>query len=117
MRVCGCDVKIPNGEHADLGTKIEDYALNPWHREGRHKARVFESVLGITTANKEVLANALRSAVENSDDAEFQGNNGHGDVYVLRFPLTTEQGAGTILTVWIIRGGEDFPRLVTCYIL
>ena len=52
MRVCGCDVKIPNGEHADLGTKIEDYALNQWHREGSHKARVFESVLSITTANK-----------------------------------------------------------------
>ena len=32
MRVCGCDMKIPNGEHADLGTKIEDYALNQLHR-------------------------------------------------------------------------------------
>ena len=74
-------------------------------------------MLSITTANKEVLANALRSAVENSNDAEFQGNNGHGDVYVLRFPLLTERGAGTILSVWIIRDGEDFPRLVTCYIL
>jgi hypothetical protein len=110
-------VKIPNGERADLGSKIEDYTLNQWHWEGRHKARVFESLLGITTANKEVLANGLRSAVENSDDAEFQGNNGHGDVYVLRFVLATERGTGTILSVWIIRDGQDFPRLVTCYIL
>lgn len=110
-------MKIPNGDHADLGTKIEEYVLNPWHREGRHKARVFESVLGIATINKEILVKGLRMAVENSDDAEFQGNNGHGDVYVLRFLLATERGAATVLSAWIIRDGEDFPRLITCYIL
>jgi len=110
-------VKIPNGDRADLGTKIEEYVLNPWHREGRHKARVFESVLGIAATNKEILVDGLRTAIENSDDAEFQGNNGHGDVYVLRFPLATERGAATILSAWIIRDGEDFPRLITCYIL
>lgn len=110
-------MKIPNGDRADLGTKIEDYVLNPWHREGRHKARVFDSALGITTANKEVLVDALRSVVENSDDAEPQGHNGHGDVYVLRFPLATERGAESVLSTWIISDGEDFPRLITCYIL
>ena len=110
-------MKLPSGDRADLGTKIEDYVLNLRHWEGRHKARVFESVLGITLANREVLRQAILSAAENSDEAEPLGNNGHGEVYVLRFPLGTDRGRATVLTVWIIRDGEDFPRLVTCYIL
>lgn len=43
--------------------------------------------------------------------------NGHGEVYVLRFPLETQRERATVLTVWIIRDSEDFPRLITCYIL
>ena len=110
-------MKLPNGDRADLGTKIEDYILNPRHREGRHKARVFESVLGITTANTKTLREAIVWAAVNSDNAEALGDNGHGDLYALRFPLETQDGSATILTVWIVRYGEDFPRLVTCYIV
>ena len=51
------------------------------------------------------------------NDAEFQGNNGHGDVYVLRFSLATERAAAAVLSAWIIRDGEDFPRLITCSVL
>ena len=110
-------MKLPNGHRADLGTKVEDYVLNPRHWEGRHKARVFDSTLGITSANQEVLRRAILRAAENSDEAEPLGNNGHGDVYILRFPLATARGRATVLTVWIIRNGEDFPRLVSCYIV
>ena len=39
--------------------KLEDYTLNPLHAEGRHKARVFGSVLGITASNAHVLRQAL----------------------------------------------------------
>jgi hypothetical protein len=50
-------MKLPNGERADLGSKIEDYVLNPSHWEGRHKARVFESMLGITLSDHPKPAN------------------------------------------------------------
>ncbi len=103
-------MKLPNGDRADLGSKIEDYALNPWHWEGRHKAWVFESVLGITLTNREVLREAILSTAENSEEAEPLGNNGRGEVYVLRFPLETPRGRAAVLTVWIVRDGEDFPR-------
>ena len=56
-------MKLPNGEHANLGAKLEEYLLNPLHWHGQHKARVFESALGITVANQEVLAHALLSVV------------------------------------------------------
>jgi uncharacterized protein DUF6883 len=52
-------MKRPNGDRADIGTKLEDYALNFRHWEGRHKARVFESMLGITLANGDVLRQAI----------------------------------------------------------
>jgi hypothetical protein len=110
-------MKLPNGDHADLGTKIEDYVLNPSHWEGRHKARVFESVLGITINNQQVLGEAILAAAVNSEEVEELGDNGHGMVYVLRFPLTIANRTAMILTAWIIRHEEDFPRLITCYIL
>ena len=44
--------ETPNGDGADLGTKIEDYVLNLRHWDGRHRARGFESALGITLANR-----------------------------------------------------------------
>jgi hypothetical protein len=110
-------MRLPNGNRADLGTKLEDYVLNPRHREGRHKARLFESVLGVTLANTGVLRQAILSAAENSEDAAPLGNNGHGEVYVLRFSLKTEKGSARVFTAWIVQNSEDFPRLVTCYIV
>jgi len=66
-------MKIPNGDRAELGTKVEDYSVNPLHRQGQHKARVFESVLGITLANANVLRTALLHAAANSEDAVHNG--------------------------------------------
>jgi len=110
-------MKIPNGDQAELGTKVEEYSLNSLHRQGQHKARVFESVLGITLANADVLRTALRHAAANFEDAIHNGNNGYGDLYELRFSLVTSKATATVLSAWIIRNGEDFPRLVTCFIL
>lgn len=110
-------MKLPNGDCADLGTKLTDYSLNPLHRHGQHKARVFESVLGITLANSEVLADALLGAAASSADAVAKGYNGFGQIYVLRFQMTTGKGTATVLSAWIVRHGEDFPRLTTCFIV
>jgi hypothetical protein len=110
-------MKLPNGARADLGTKLEDYSLNPLHREGQHKARVFAAVLGVTLENAELLRRAVLTAAAESDEVETRGDNGYGEVFVLRFPMRTETGSAPILTAWIVRRGEDFPRLTTCYIL
>ena len=110
-------MKLPHGEQADLGTKLEDYSLNPAHRHGQHKARVFESALGITLVNAVILRDALMRASATSENAQHKGNNGHGDVYELRFPLTTGKGTAIVLSGWIVRTGEDFPRLTTCFIV
>jgi len=110
-------VKLPNGHRADLGRKLEDYVLSTQHREGRHKARVFESVLGVSLTNRDLLREAIVRAAATSDDVQGHGDNGHGMVYSLRFPMRTAKGTATVATAWIVRRGEDFPRLTTCYIL
>jgi hypothetical protein len=110
-------MELPNGGRAHLGTKLEEYTLNPLHRDGRNKARVFDAVLGITLTNAEILREALLNAAAHADNVESRGDNGFGNVYVVRFPLQTVKGAATVLSGWIIRHGEDFPRLTTCYIV
>ena len=87
------------------------------HREGRHKARVFESALGITAGTADVLRRALLEAAVASDHAKARADSGFGNVYILRFPLSTAKGTAIVLSVWIVRHGEDFPRLSTCYIV
>jgi hypothetical protein len=101
------------GEHCG---KLEDYVLNPEHVEGRHKARLFSSRLGITGANAQVLREALLNATAASDAAAAKGHNGFG-VYALRTWVQTAVGAATILSAWIVLDGEDFPRLITCYMV
>lgn len=40
-------MKLPSGDQAVIDDdKLIGYCLNPEHPEGRHKARVFQSVLG-----------------------------------------------------------------------
>lgn len=59
-------MRLPGGEHAVVEIKkLRGYCLNPLHPRGRHKARVFSSVLGLT----------------------------------------------------IVRTGEQFPRLTSCFVL
>jgi hypothetical protein len=36
--------------------KLRDYCLNPLHEEGKHKARVFVAVLGMTGADSGAVA-------------------------------------------------------------
>lgn len=109
-------MKLPNGSRADLGAK-KDYSLNFRHREGQHKARVFLSRLGISLENADELRRAVLAAAATSEEVEPRGDNGFGEVFVLRFPLEAASGRALILTAWIIRHGEDFPRLTPCYIL
>lgn len=53
-------MQLPNRQHATIDRrKLRDYALNPAHPEGRHKARVILSALGLTAADSEWLATTL----------------------------------------------------------
>jgi len=110
-------MELPN----PLQTYIDDnklvgYSLNLNHADGQHKARVFKSALNITTDNLEELKNALLNAVKNYEATPTKSNQ-YGQKYIIDFPMTHQNRTATIHSVWIVRYNENFPRLVTCYII
>jgi len=87
-------MKLPNRHRAlvDL-QKIRDYCLSSAHPRGRHKARVLK--LGDATIGRQ-------------DD--------YGVRYMLDFTIAGPGGEGIIRSHWIVRRGEDFPRLTSCHV-
>ncbi len=109
-------MKLPNFQKAVIPeSKLSGYCLNLEHKDGKHKARVFRAALGLTAENSDELRNALLQGLINYE-AEFQKNIVNGDLYIIIFSMTRNNKTENIKSVWIIRNGEDFPRLVTCYI-
>jgi hypothetical protein len=110
-------VKLPNPDEAIIPfEKLEGYSLNPNHAEGRHKAVVFQSALGIRLEEAEELRYALQQALI-TEDAIPITRNLYGQKYQIDFEMTREDKQAIIKSIWIVRDGEDFPRLVTCYVL
>lgn len=110
-------MKLPNSDRAVVDLeKLRNYCLDPNHPRGRFKARVFLAACGATAANAEDLQGALTNAAR-----EFEAEPGKWDAYgrryVIDFHYRGPTGIAPIRSVWIVRVSEDFPRLVTCYVL
>jgi len=110
-------VKLPNPENTVIDdNKLAGYSLNPDHPKGQHKARVFKSALNLDLSSVEELKAALILAVENYDAIPVKAN-AYGQKYVIDFPMNRGGKTAIIHSVWIVRNSENFPRLVTCYVL
>jgi hypothetical protein len=110
-------MQLPNGDHASVPLeKLRDYCLNPTHRVGGHKARVFESVLGLTAEDAEALQERLL-AIARTGDALPGKRDAYGQRYIIDFTMTTIVGTAVVRSTWIVLAGETIPRLTSCYIL
>jgi hypothetical protein len=110
-------MKLPNPEQALIPPeKLEGYSLNPNHSEGKHKALIFQSALGIGQTEAETLRSALRQALL-SQDAIATPRNPYGQKYRIDFEMTNGNQQAIVRSIWMVRDNEDFPRLITCYIL
>lgn len=110
-------MKLPGGKSAVVDiAKLRDYCLNEQHPRGRHKARVFATVLGFTAADAGLLRQALLKAAVEGDAVAVERDD-YGQRYVLDFDLTGPRGRATVRSSWIILRGEDYPRLTSCYVL
>ncbi len=107
-------MKLPNSDQAILGDKLECYCLNSQHLQGKHKALLFERKLGITVDNKEVLKQALLNVIQENDAIIYKQDR-YGVHYDVKFVLHTEVGSSLVLSSWIIRKNETFPRLTNAY--
>ena len=109
--------RLPNADRAIVPLeKFTEYALNPEHPSGRHKARVFRTTLGLTLEDAAFLQATIQ-ATARTHDATPEAPTAYGDRYVIDFELTTDSGTATIRTAWMVRKGEDYPRLTTCYVI
>jgi hypothetical protein len=92
-------MKLPNGEQAEISTqKLIGYCLNPEHPSGKHKARVFASILGITLENADVLRELIQTAAVAGGSIHFWkkylaiGNRGYTNEVRLRGLSETRAG-------------------------
>jgi hypothetical protein len=109
-------MKLPNGDDAIVDRrKLQEYCLNSDHPRGRNKARVFASV-GIRQTDAEVLREALLGAARTAE-ARPGAANPYGQRYIVDFDLVRAAKTVRVRSTWIVRSGEDLPRLTSCYVL
>jgi hypothetical protein len=109
-------MRLPNGDRAVVDIrKLQDYCLNLQHPRGRSKARVFASV-GIREADAEEFRDLLLLAARNAE-ARLGVANPYGQRYVVDFDLVRSDRTVRVRSSWIVRVGEDLPRLTSCYVL
>ncbi len=110
-------MKLPNADRAVVEIeKLRDYCLSSSHPRGRHKARVFVTALGITADDAEELRQAILSAVL-TEDATPTERDEYGQRFVVDFLMRRHGKEAVVRSSWIIRRGEDVPRLTSCYVL
>ncbi|MFB2877979.1 DUF6883 domain-containing protein [Floridanema aerugineum] len=110
-------MRLPNPERSIIDEeKLSGYCLNPSHSDGQHKARVFASALGMDIDDSQELRIALMEAIQTTD-AVLDKRNSYGQKYRVDFLMVRGEKQAMVRSVWIVRDDEDFPRLITCFVL
>ncbi len=80
-------MKLKNGAKAVIPErKLEDYCLNPFHPDGKHKAKVFAKALGITQENSLKLEELILQSAKSGEVTKKQETN-FGKYFVLKTML------------------------------
>ena len=109
---------LPNYHEAEIHRqKLVNYLLDPLHREGQHKARVFRSALGFDQSNWEELAQAILAELPYCSAA--LGSEGKwGRKYEVILPIAGRNNRTVdVLTIWIVRPETTFPSIVTALVV
>jgi hypothetical protein len=94
--------------------KLRDYCLNPNHDNGKHKARLFSSILGMTVDDAEDLRQILLEVVV-TQAAQLQRRDEFGQRYTLDFAIEWQNQNAILRSGWIIEQDSEIPKLTTCY--
>lgn len=108
-------MQIPNAARAVIEpAKLHGYLLSRSHPVGRFKAAFFLG-LGYSAEDWRRLEADLRTQ-HLSQDAMPGPPSAYGQKYEIRAPLVGPTGrAAAVVSVWVVRRGEEFPRFVTAY--
>ncbi|HEY9628714.1 MAG TPA: hypothetical protein V6C84_15550 [Coleofasciculaceae cyanobacterium] len=106
---------IPNAENAVVDIcKLRDYCLNLEYDNGKHKARLFSSIFGMTADNAEELRQILLEVIK-THEARLGRQDEFGQRYTLDFTIEWQNRSATLRSGWIIEHGSEIPKLTTCY--
>lgn len=108
-------MRVPNADLADIDIrKLRDYVLDPLHPNGKHKAILWKSALGITAEDADQLSHILLVAVVENEAVAGRFDR-YGQRYTVDFSLEWKGKTAIIRTGWIISHGTSVPRLTTAY--
>jgi hypothetical protein len=111
------EMKVPNAERAVVDIrKLTDYCLSHEHPRGKHKARVFLSALGMTTADAGEFRDALLQKVI-FEDCTIGTVDEYGTRYIVDFSYARGDRQAMVRSTWIIKASEDTPHLTSCFVL
>jgi len=107
---------LPNNANPQgIESKLINYSLNFNHESGKHKAKLFKDLLGITLESVNQLITIIKDGIKTNEISEITVND-FGIKYTVEIAVENQSKIYPIVTVWIIKNDEYFPDLVTCYI-
>ncbi len=110
-------MKVPNPDRAVVDIrKLTDYCLSLEHPRGKHKARVFLSALGMTSAHAGELRDVLLKNVR-SEECVIGTVDEYGARYIVDFTYARADRKAMVRSTWIIKVDERTPRLTSCFVL
>ncbi len=106
---------LPNCKQAFIAIeKLSEYCLNPFHPVGKDKAMVFKSVLNLTEQDTDFQKDAILDGLARNEVFQAYKISMAKDLQYIK--IRNLDLEATIRTAWIIKKGENFPRLINCYI-
>ena len=109
-------MQIPNANRAVIDpVKLHGYLLSRSHPVGRFKAEFFHA-LGYSLEESWRQIEADLRGQHLSRDVTLENQTPYGQKYSIRATLVGPSGrSADVLSVWIVRTGEELPRFVTAY--
>lgn len=111
-------VQFINSESIEISpAKLTEYALNPNHIDGKHKAKVFETTLGYTLDNYQDLIDNVYRNINKFPFSQI-GSNDQGKLFRCDIAMSGPNGKTAVVrTGWITENDSGLYRLTTIFVL
>ena len=97
-------------------SKTADYALNPDHPTGRHKAEAFRSALGFTRDDAPEVERQIYEWMGRNDPSS-KGSNQYGELFESDIEMVGKSGkTARVIASWIVRKGDVKYHLTSLYV-
>jgi hypothetical protein len=106
-------IRLPNFASATIPSEtLVRFALSADHPLGRHKARRFETELGVTDRDWAALRDQILQALPHATVRSVTYSMPMGCAYEVVIPVAGVNGAMvSVLTIWTVLEGDSTPRL------